>query len=726
MAARRTTIINMPSWAGAGGGGGGGTGQYTLPPATTGTLGGVKVGSGLEVAADGLLSVVSEVLELMGPIDPTSGSRAAAPDLGPADAGHTYVISVDGVLDPSYGLGAVEVKQGDLLIWGGDAWLLRQMQDGLPGPQGEPGAPGEPGSDGLSAYEVAVANGFTGTEAEWLASLEGADGADGPSAYEVAVAQGFTGTEAEWLASLVGPEGPQGIEGPMGTQGIGIRYVSTVETEADLPATATQGDLYVVATPEPAHGFVWDDTTASWVDSGPVQGPQGIQGIQGIPGPAGPTAVSNDEGNVSTLGSDGLILTKIPYPESMKLGGVFASFPQKGLYVSAIDTDGLVILERFEDNLPPATASTLGAIKVGSGLAITADGTLSAAGVSGAYLPLAGGTMTGTINVPATKDILRSANGFSLYDNAATFLIRKDDVSIVAFGPTLITSTVPVKLPADPTQPLEAATKQYVDNKAPRVATASVLGAIKVGTGLAITADGVLSSAVAGNYLLKTGDAMTGPLRFAQMNAPSTYNGTDWYQWHNPTIGLYFHSPTGKNVFIHNDGRFRLGAAPVDAMDAVNRAYLDTALTDISGYLKTTGGTMTGAITLPTTVQSLVWGTTTYNIFGGTGGVAMRHGTNNIVVYTSTAATYTQQIIASATTGIVFGASNSAGFKRGSVATKIAATGMIELPTTAPTAADAIRRDFADATYAPKVVLAELQAEIEALKAEVATLKGAV
>lgn len=28
---------------------------------------------------------------------------------------------------------------------------------------------------GKSAYEIAVANGFEGTEAEWLASLQGAD-----------------------------------------------------------------------------------------------------------------------------------------------------------------------------------------------------------------------------------------------------------------------------------------------------------------------------------------------------------------------------------------------------------------------------------------------------------------------------------------------------------------------------------------------------------------------
>lgn len=35
------------------------------------------------------------------------------------------------------------------------------------------------GADGKSAYEVAVANGFSGTESEWLKSLKGVDGKDG-------------------------------------------------------------------------------------------------------------------------------------------------------------------------------------------------------------------------------------------------------------------------------------------------------------------------------------------------------------------------------------------------------------------------------------------------------------------------------------------------------------------------------------------------------------------
>ncbi len=131
------------------------------------------------------------------------------------------------------------------------------------GSGGGTGPAGPAGADGASAYEVAVQNGFVGTEAQWLASLvgpagadgsPGADGAkgdkgdpglagadstvpgpagaDGASAYEVAVAAGFVGTQAQWLASLVGPPGPQGEPGSGGPtlQGDPAPYVTQTKT----------------------------------------------------------------------------------------------------------------------------------------------------------------------------------------------------------------------------------------------------------------------------------------------------------------------------------------------------------------------------------------------------------------------------------------------------------------------------------------------------------------
>lgn len=48
-------------------------------------------------------------------------------------------------------------------------------------PPGEPGPPGDPGADGLSAYELAVEEGFDGTLEEWLIQLEGDPGPPGPA-----------------------------------------------------------------------------------------------------------------------------------------------------------------------------------------------------------------------------------------------------------------------------------------------------------------------------------------------------------------------------------------------------------------------------------------------------------------------------------------------------------------------------------------------------------------
>lgn len=50
------------------------------------------------------------------------------------------------------------------------------------GPKGNDGLKGDKGDDGLSAYEVAVLEGFVGTEAQWLASLKGDTGPPGESA----------------------------------------------------------------------------------------------------------------------------------------------------------------------------------------------------------------------------------------------------------------------------------------------------------------------------------------------------------------------------------------------------------------------------------------------------------------------------------------------------------------------------------------------------------------
>jgi hypothetical protein len=71
------------------------------------------------------------------------------------------------------------------------------------GPQGGIGPAGADGDNGLSAYEIALSNGFSGSEAQWIISLKGDTGDTG--------AQGPTGA--------TGAQGPVGAQGPTGATG---------------------------------------------------------------------------------------------------------------------------------------------------------------------------------------------------------------------------------------------------------------------------------------------------------------------------------------------------------------------------------------------------------------------------------------------------------------------------------------------------------------------------
>ncbi len=74
---------------------------------------------------------------------------------------------------------------------------------------------GQDGTDGVDGI-----NGVNGTDGQdGTDGTDGSDGLDGDSAYEVAVANGFTGSETEWLASLKGDKGDTGADGATGANG---------------------------------------------------------------------------------------------------------------------------------------------------------------------------------------------------------------------------------------------------------------------------------------------------------------------------------------------------------------------------------------------------------------------------------------------------------------------------------------------------------------------------
>lgn len=150
-------------------------------------------------------------------------------------------------------------------------------------------------TDTLSVYdgiEWVVAGGAGGTN--------GADGVDGLSAYEIAVSNGFVGTETEWLASLVGPTGPTGPQGPQGDTG----PTGPQGVQGETGATGSQGPTG----PQGIQGI--QGPAGATGDTGPAgptgpEGPQGLQGIQGETGPAGPEGPQGAQGIQGETGPEG-------------------------------------------------------------------------------------------------------------------------------------------------------------------------------------------------------------------------------------------------------------------------------------------------------------------------------------------------------------------------------------------------------------------------------------
>ena len=82
---------------------------------------------------------------------------------------------------------------------GADGKDGKDGKDGLKGDKGNPGVKGDSGvagAAGLSAYEIAKAGGFKGTEEEWIESLKGTPGAKGDS--------GVAGTNCEIVKDSAG------------------------------------------------------------------------------------------------------------------------------------------------------------------------------------------------------------------------------------------------------------------------------------------------------------------------------------------------------------------------------------------------------------------------------------------------------------------------------------------------------------------------------------------
>ena len=169
--------------------------------------------------------------------------------------------------------------------------------------------------DGLSAYELAVANGFDGSIQDWLDSLQG------KSAYEVAKENGYTGSEEEWAKSL---------QATAGKDGESVKSAS-FSADGELLLTLSDGTVLNAGKAVGANGK--DGKNGA-------DGKDGIDGKNGIDGKDGigvSSAKVNGGGQLILSFSDG---------SSVNLDRVVGMNGKDGIGIetSEIDPDGFLVL----------------------------------------------------------------------------------------------------------------------------------------------------------------------------------------------------------------------------------------------------------------------------------------------------------------------------------------------------------------------------------------------
>ena len=124
---------------------------------------------------------------------------------------------------------------------------------------------------GFSAYDIAVMEGYVGTQEEWLETLRGKEGAVGPQ----------------------GPKGDTGETGPKGNDGYtpvkGVDYFDG--QPGDTGATGPQGEK-------------GDPGEKGDTGEQGAQGPKGDTGEKGDPGEKGPKGDTGDPGYTPVRGTD--------------------------------------------------------------------------------------------------------------------------------------------------------------------------------------------------------------------------------------------------------------------------------------------------------------------------------------------------------------------------------------------------------------------------------------
>ena len=393
------------------------------------------------------------------------------------------------------------VKDGNKVLSTND--FTNELKTKLEGlKQGLDGNHGAKGERGYSAYEIAQQNGYTGTKEEWLASLKGqkgdqgnpgvrgvegprglpgVNGLPGASAYEIAKAKGFTGTDVQWLESLKGQKGDAGVSKTTKVLNTNYSYdQSTLNTRSASGFTDTwsingsvegvavgdtvflrvrnttkNGDALIVATVLEVTGNNLRLRSTGLLD----KGEQGVPGTNGVSGRDG----INGKSAYQIALDSGFTGSQAEWLESLKgQKGDRGERGESGTAPSYNDSElrnRITSLEngKADKNSIPAGVITEANLnskaRTLSGLTITPG---NGAGSASLFLDYPGGKK---------YEFFSDGNGaFGVWnktDNSNVFRIDGNNTTI--YKPLNANNSRLFNL-AQPTQPQDAATKKYVDD----------------------------------------------------------------------------------------------------------------------------------------------------------------------------------------------------------------------------------------------------------------------
>lgn len=157
--------------------------------------------------------------------------------------------------------------------------FTQEQLDSLKGKNGIDGTDGINGVDGKSAYQIAIDNGYSGDEQQWLESLKGTDGKNGVDGRD-GTSFTFDDLTEEQKEALSGKDGKDGVDGES-------VVIAGVETDSEENTIVTFSDGISIAIPKGIDGingkdgrsFTYSDLTEQ--QKLELKGDSGLKGNDG-------------------------------------------------------------------------------------------------------------------------------------------------------------------------------------------------------------------------------------------------------------------------------------------------------------------------------------------------------------------------------------------------------------------------------------------------------------